>query len=167
MEMTKCVSKSSLVSFPACDGTWRAMNSTLTAVFSRGRTKEVCVGTPTKTTSPLTCVLQPPCTLTGCDTAGAGQHRLIRSEHHRGLRTSQSHRMVYHPSYVTGPGPVVHPASRSVTSPAPSVTVMIRPADDERYPEGRSIPLHNLSVAQKAKILSSFPKKAEYVRSCL
>ena len=27
----------------------------------------------------LTFVLQPPCTLTGCDTAGAGEHRLIKS----------------------------------------------------------------------------------------
>ena len=31
----------------------------------------------------------------------------------------------------TGPGPVAHPASRSMTSPAPSVIVMIRPAADE------------------------------------
>ena len=40
-------------------------------------------------------------------------------------------------------------------------------AGRERYPEGRSILLHDLSVAQKAKILSSFPQKAEYARSCL
>ena len=44
-----------------------------------GRTQHVCVCAATKTASPLTCVLQLPCTLTGCDTAGAGQHRLIRS----------------------------------------------------------------------------------------
>ena len=31
----------------------------------------------------------------------------------------------------TGPGPVAHPASRSMTSPAPSVALMIRPAADE------------------------------------
>ena len=32
---TKRVSNSSLVSFPVCEGTWRAMSSTLTAVLSR------------------------------------------------------------------------------------------------------------------------------------
>ena len=40
---TNSVSKSSLVSFPACEGIWRAMNSTLTAVLSVGGTQHVCV----------------------------------------------------------------------------------------------------------------------------
>ena len=34
------------------------------------------------------------------------------------------------PSCATGPVPVAHPASRSMTSPPPSVTVLIRPAAD-------------------------------------
>ena len=95
----KSVTKRPCVTFPACEGTWRAMNSTLTAVLSPGRTQHVHTCAATKTASPVTCVLHLPCTLTGCDTAGAGQHRLIRSaqdQHHRGLRTSQSHRMIYH-----------------------------------------------------------------------
>ena len=75
----KSVTKRSCVTFPACEGTWRAMNSTLTAMLGPGRTQHVHPCAATKTASPLTFVLQPPCTLTGCDTAGAGQHRLIRS----------------------------------------------------------------------------------------
>jgi hypothetical protein len=40
--------------------------------------------------------------------------------------------MIYqHHACATGPSPVTHSASRSMTSPAPSVTVMIRPAADE------------------------------------
>jgi hypothetical protein len=39
---TKRVSESSLVSFPALEGTWRAMNSTLTAVLSVGNTEHMC-----------------------------------------------------------------------------------------------------------------------------
>jgi hypothetical protein len=35
------------------------------------------------------------------------------------------------PSCATGPGPIAHPASRSMTSPSPSVTVVIRHAADE------------------------------------
>jgi hypothetical protein len=34
---------SQVVLFPACEGTWRAMNSTLTAVLSVGGTYHVCV----------------------------------------------------------------------------------------------------------------------------
>ena len=67
-----------VVTFPAREGTWRPMNSTLTAMFSPGRTPHVCMCAAAKTASPLTFVLQPPGTLTGSDTAGAGQHRLIR-----------------------------------------------------------------------------------------
>ena len=45
----------------------------------------------------LTCVLHLPCTLTGCDTAGAGQHRLIRSSTiARPADVAQSHIMIYH-----------------------------------------------------------------------
>ena len=60
------------------------MNSTLTAVTgvkpvsSLGRTQHVHPCAATKTASPLTFVLHLQCTLTGCDTAGAGQYRLIR-----------------------------------------------------------------------------------------
>ena len=39
-------------------------------------------------------------------------------------------------SCATGPGPVAHPASCSMTSPASSVTVMIRPAADETITRG-------------------------------
>ena len=34
----------------------------------------------------------------------------------------------HHHARQSGPGPVAHPASRSMTFPSPSVTVMIRPA---------------------------------------
>ena len=37
----------------------------------------------------------------------------------------------------------------------------------ERYLEGRGILLQKLSTAQKAKLISSFPKKATYARGCL
>ena len=119
------------------EGTWRAMSSTLTAMLSPGRTQHVCVCAPTKTASPLTCVLQPPGTLTGCDTAGAGQHRLNSDQIstieacERRSRTEPRAQNDLPPSCATGPGPVAHPASRSMTSPSPSVTVMIRPAADE------------------------------------
>jgi hypothetical protein len=49
------------------------------------------------------------------------------------------------PSCATGPSPVAHPTSRSMTSPAPSVTVMTRPAADaqdhhpRRVREGRPL----------------------------
>jgi hypothetical protein len=79
-----------------------------------------------KRASPLTFVLQPPCTLTGSDTAGAGHHRLIRS-----VQSSPADVAVAQndlpPSCATGPGPVVHPASRSMTPPfTVGRTVMIR-----------------------------------------
>jgi hypothetical protein len=69
----KSVKKGSCATFPACEGTWRAMNSTLTAVLSPGRTQHVHPCAATKTASPQTFVLHLPCTLTGCDTAGAEQ----------------------------------------------------------------------------------------------
>ena len=114
------------------EGTWRAMNSTLTAVVSPGRTQHVHPCAPTKTASPLTCVLHLPCTLslTGCDTAGAGQHRLIRSALSRPADVAVAQNDLP-PSCATGPGPVAHPASRSMTSRQPSVAVMTRPAADE------------------------------------
>ena len=61
---TKSVSKASRVSCPACEGTWRSMNLTLTAVSSPGHTQHVHPYAPTKTASPLTFVLHLPCTLT-------------------------------------------------------------------------------------------------------
>ena len=64
------------------------------------------------------------------NTAGAGQHRLIRSAPSRPADVAVAQNDLP-PSCATGPGPVAHPASRSMTSPAPSVTVMIRPAADE------------------------------------
>jgi hypothetical protein len=36
-----------------------------------------------------------------------------------------------------------------------------------RYPEGRTVVFQNLSVRQKAKIISSFPKGAKYAKACL
>ena len=53
---TKRVSKSSLVSFRALEGTWRPMNSTLTAVLSVGNTQHAhpCVTKKTRTASSLT-----------------------------------------------------------------------------------------------------------------
>ena len=107
-----------------------------------GRTQHVHPCAATKTaTSPLTCVLHLPCTLslTGYDTAGAGQHRLIRSAPSRpaDVAVAQNDLPL---SCATGPGPVAHPASRSMTSPSPSVTVMIRPAADETTTqEGRPL----------------------------
>jgi hypothetical protein len=55
------------------------MNSTLTAMSSAGNTQYVHLCVTKKTASPLTCVLHLLGTLTDCDTAGAGQHCLIRS----------------------------------------------------------------------------------------
>jgi hypothetical protein len=69
-------------------------------------------------------------TLTGCDTAGAGQHRLIRSAPSRPVDVAVAQNDLP-PPCATGPGPITHPASRSMTSPPLSVTVMIRPAADE------------------------------------
>ena len=128
---TKTVSKSALVSFPACEGTWRAMSSTLFAMLGPGRTQHIHPCAPTKTASPLTGVLHLPSPLTGCDTAGAGQHCLIRSapSRHPDIAVARND---LPPSLATaGPGPVAHSALRSMTSPSPSVTVMIRPAADE------------------------------------
>jgi hypothetical protein len=107
------------------------MNSTLTALLGPGRTQHVYPCAATKTASPLTFVLQSPYTLTGCDIAGACQHRLIRSSPSRpaDVAVAQSDPP---PSCATVPGPVALSASRSMTfPPPPSVTVMIRPADDE------------------------------------
>ena len=60
------------------------------------------------------------------NTAGVGQHRLIRSAPSRpaDVVIAQNDLPL---SCATGPGPVAHPASRSMTPPSPSVTVMIRP----------------------------------------
>ena len=76
-----------MVTFPAREGAyWRAMDSRRDP--NRGvkrwrltahSMKDVYVCAAKQAASPLTCVLQPPCTLTGHNTAGAGQHRLIRS----------------------------------------------------------------------------------------
>ena len=63
------------------------------------------------------------------NTAGAGQHRLIRSAPSRPADVAVAQNDLP-PSCATGPGPVAHPASRSITSPAPSVTVMIRPSPE-------------------------------------
>jgi hypothetical protein len=49
---TKRVSNSSLVSFPALEGTWRPMNSTLTAMLSVGNTEHVHPCVTKKTASP-------------------------------------------------------------------------------------------------------------------
>jgi hypothetical protein len=59
------------------------------------------------------------------NTARAGQHRLIRSAPSRPADVAVAQNDL-RPSCATGPSPVAHPASRSMTSPAPSVTVMIR-----------------------------------------
>jgi hypothetical protein len=64
------------------------------------------------------------------NTAGAGQHRLIRSAPSRRVDVAVAQNDLP-PSCATGPGPIAHPASRLMTSPPPSVTVMIRPAADE------------------------------------
>ena len=107
------------------------MNSTLTAVLSVGGTQHVCVCAAKQAASPLTCVLHLPGTLTGCDTAGAGQHRLlIRSAPSRPADVAVAQNNLP-PSCAKGPGPAAHPASRSMTSPSLFVTVMIRPAADE------------------------------------
>ena len=37
----------------------------------------------------------------------------------------------------------------------------------EKYPEGRQIILHKLSVREKAHILANFPKGCEYIKTCL
>ena len=80
--------------------------------------------------SPLTFVLHLPYTLTGCDTAGAGHHHQIRSAPSSPADVAVAQNDLP-PSCVAGSGPVVHPASRSATSPSLLVTVMIRPAADE------------------------------------
>ena len=122
--------KSFTCSFRTLEGTWRAMSSTLTAVLSPGLTQHNCVCAPTKTASPLTCVLHLPSALTSCDTTGAGQHRLIRSAPSRPVDVAVAQNDLP-PSCATVLSPVAHPPSRSMISPAPSVTVMIRPAADE------------------------------------
>jgi hypothetical protein len=82
---TKSVSKLHLFHYPpvTCEGTWRAMSSTLTAVLSVGNTQYVhpCVTKKTATSPNLkpAFFIYLQCTLTDCDTAGAGQHRLSRS----------------------------------------------------------------------------------------
>ena len=124
-----------MVTFPAREGAWRAMDSTLTAVLSVDGTQHVCVCAAKQAASPLIFVLQPPCTLTGCNTAGAGQHRLIRSAPSSPADVAIAHNYLP-PSCATGPGPIAHPTSRSMTSPAPLVTVMIRPAADETTTRG-------------------------------
>ena len=91
------MTKRSCVTFNALESTWRAMNSTLTnrgvkhgphtarhdacaslsCLCGHARTKS-----NSKTASPLhtvTCVHQLQCTFSIGNTAGAGQHRLIRS----------------------------------------------------------------------------------------
>ena len=55
--------------------------------------------------SPLTFVLHLPCTLTGCETAGAGQHRLIRLAPSRPADVAVAQNDLP-PSCATGPGPV-------------------------------------------------------------
>jgi hypothetical protein len=133
---TKSVSKASLVSFPACEGTWRAMNSTLTNRDVKCRSYTACVSLCdlSISQSPNLRYSSARYTLTGCDTAGTGQHRLIRSAPSRPADVPVAQNDLP-ASCATGPGPVAHPASRSMTSPSPSatlaVTVMIRPAADE------------------------------------
>ena len=56
--------------------------------------------------------------------------RLIRSAPSRPSDVTVAQN-VLPPSCSTGPGPIAHPASRSMTSGSPSVTVMIRPAAHE------------------------------------
>ena len=53
------------------------------------------VCTPTKTASPLTYVLQLQCAFSMA-TPPEQVSTVWSDQHHRGLRTSQSHRMVYH-----------------------------------------------------------------------
>ena len=96
-----------MVTFPAREGTWRAMNSTLTAMLSVDNTQHVCVCVTKKIASTLICVLHLPCTLTGCDTAGAGQHRLIRSAPSRPADVAVAQNDLP-PSCATGPSPVAH-----------------------------------------------------------
>ena len=117
---TKRVFKIFTCSFRALEGTWRAMSSTLTAVLSPGRTQHVHPCAATKTASPLTFVLHLPCTLTGCDTAGAGQHRLIRSAPSRPADVAVAQNdLPYHHARQGLALYIAHPASRSMTSPSP------------------------------------------------
>ena len=109
------------------------MSTTLTGQLSATRSAHTAcmrVCASAISWSPRTCILRLSCTLTGCDTAGEGQHRLIRSAPSRPADVAVAQNDLP-PSCATGPSPVAHPASRSMTSPAPSVTVMIRPAADE------------------------------------
>jgi hypothetical protein len=72
-----------------------------------------------------------PCTLTCCDTAGAGQPRLVRSTPSRPADVAVAQNDLT-PSCAIGPGALALSRTllrvRSMTSPSPSVTVMIRPA---------------------------------------
>ena len=52
----------------------------------------------------------------------SGQHRLIRSAPSRPADVTVAQNDLS-PSCATGPGPVAHPVSRSMTSPSPSVTM--------------------------------------------
>ena len=135
MNDTKRVSKSSdftcSVSFPAREGTWRAMKSTLTAMLV---TQSICIRVlpqedsqfPNLRSSAATYYLH-------ANTAGAGQHRLIRSAPSRLTDVAVAQNDLRSTTIMRNraTGPVAHPASRSMTSPSPSVTVMIRPAADE------------------------------------
>ena len=97
------------LSFRACEGTWQAMNTSLTGQLSVKRTQHICVCVLQLAISwsPLTCILSLSCTLTGF----WWQHRRSRSWSTPAaapppsdqistiescLRTSQSHRMIYH-----------------------------------------------------------------------
>ena len=107
------------------------MSSTLIAMLGLGCTQHVYACAAAKTASPLTNLRSSAAMyLLHGNTAGAGQHRLIRSAPSRPADVAVAQNDLP-PSCATGPSPVAHPASRSMTSPAPSVTVMIRPAADE------------------------------------
>jgi hypothetical protein len=99
------------------------VDSTLTAVSSPGCTQHVHPCAATKTASPLTFVV-PSLVATPPEQV---KYRLIRSAPSRPADVAVAQNDLP-PSCATGPGPVAHPASRSMTSPSPSVTVMIRPA---------------------------------------
>ena len=93
------------------------MSSTLTAVSSVDRTQHVCPCVIFQSASPLNCVLQLQCTFSIGNTAGEGQHRLIRSALSRPADVAVAQNDLP-PSCATGPGPVAHPASCSMTSPS-------------------------------------------------
>ena len=154
----KRVTKRSCETFPACEGTWRAMHelNPNRGVKPGAHTACASLCAHEGSQSPNLCSSSAMYPHWLRHTAGAGQHRLIRSAPSRPADVAESHRMIYHHHARQGLAlsRTHHPASRSMTSPSPSMTVMIRPAADENTArDGRLEYIYSLRT-RKSKLPS-------------